>query len=502
MVDQWKVNTSYTLGTQVLYNGAIYTCQIAHTSQSDWTPDVTPALWITTSTITKPTPIPSYGYYINYNIGDKVVFKGSIFTCLVAHQVIDNGKTVLVYGLAENIWDPEVYTKSQILLWSSGGSYSLQTSTLVSAPTTIPYARNYTLGKNQYVTSAGSIYKANLALNIGPKGARLTLPQDVGYFTPGRAPVNIWSVVTVSSPSSTSSSTSSSSSSSTTTSTTTTTSTNRPVSVYHQTWSSPWQSDPSKLDFINLNSKITHLIFSFINPNCSYIKGSNSWSGSGVSFSSDFSVIKAGIALLKKNNPNIKVQFAVGGATYSFPSSTVIGSHLESIRDFIDDIGADGIDLDFEETDSSKFASILKFATNVFKSSSYILSVASWSVGCYGTGSYKNSLPSSAHTGMNLSGIQTYGNQLAYINLMSYDAGDTYSPTEAFDSVRSVYSGPIAMGFEVGTQGWGGHLLSQQELSSSIAHVKKDQKGGIMIWSLQKSNNSSTPTVAEILNSF
>ncbi|WP_164546680.1 carbohydrate-binding protein [Actinobaculum sp. 352] len=41
----WAVGTAYTTGTLVTYQGTVYRCVIAHTSQADWTPPAVPALW-------------------------------------------------------------------------------------------------------------------------------------------------------------------------------------------------------------------------------------------------------------------------------------------------------------------------------------------------------------------------------------------------------------------------------------------------------------------------
>jgi hypothetical protein len=41
----WKVRTAYKVGDLVSFNRKTYRCIEAHTSQSDWTPDATPALW-------------------------------------------------------------------------------------------------------------------------------------------------------------------------------------------------------------------------------------------------------------------------------------------------------------------------------------------------------------------------------------------------------------------------------------------------------------------------
>ena len=41
----WKSGTSYAADDRARYGGKLYRCVQAHTSQSDWTPDKTPALW-------------------------------------------------------------------------------------------------------------------------------------------------------------------------------------------------------------------------------------------------------------------------------------------------------------------------------------------------------------------------------------------------------------------------------------------------------------------------
>lgn len=41
----WETGVAYAVGDEVTYNGATYSCIQAHTSQSAWTPDVSPSLW-------------------------------------------------------------------------------------------------------------------------------------------------------------------------------------------------------------------------------------------------------------------------------------------------------------------------------------------------------------------------------------------------------------------------------------------------------------------------
>src|SRR5690242_19693615 len=45
-VPAWQNNTACKVGDLVTFNGQEYRCQIAHTSQADWTPDVAHSLWV------------------------------------------------------------------------------------------------------------------------------------------------------------------------------------------------------------------------------------------------------------------------------------------------------------------------------------------------------------------------------------------------------------------------------------------------------------------------
>ena len=45
LAKRWKVGEAVKVGDRRLYNDVLYKCRQAHTTQADWTPDVTPALW-------------------------------------------------------------------------------------------------------------------------------------------------------------------------------------------------------------------------------------------------------------------------------------------------------------------------------------------------------------------------------------------------------------------------------------------------------------------------
>ena len=69
----WQTDTAYTVGIRVRYGDKLYKCVQAHTSQADWTPDQTPALW---TEVAKPGEIPVWrqptGAQDAYMSGDKV----------------------------------------------------------------------------------------------------------------------------------------------------------------------------------------------------------------------------------------------------------------------------------------------------------------------------------------------------------------------------------------------------------------------------------------------
>lgn len=44
---EWKAGEAVEVGDRRYYMGAWYTCLQAHTTQADWTPDLTPSLWQT-----------------------------------------------------------------------------------------------------------------------------------------------------------------------------------------------------------------------------------------------------------------------------------------------------------------------------------------------------------------------------------------------------------------------------------------------------------------------
>ena len=86
LYDPWTVDEAVAVGDIRSYDGKLYKVVQAHTTQADWTPDATPALW---TEIAPPETedgeeiVPDFvqptGAHDAYNAGDKVLFEGKIY---------------------------------------------------------------------------------------------------------------------------------------------------------------------------------------------------------------------------------------------------------------------------------------------------------------------------------------------------------------------------------------------------------------------------------------
>ena len=79
----WVVGKAYAVSDRAQYNGTLYKCVQAHTSQADWTPEATPALWVVVSIEEYPEWVQPTGAHDAYNTGDKVSYKGKHYVCTI-----------------------------------------------------------------------------------------------------------------------------------------------------------------------------------------------------------------------------------------------------------------------------------------------------------------------------------------------------------------------------------------------------------------------------------
>ena len=83
----WRSETEYYAGDRVLHGGVLYKVLQAHTSQADWTPDITPALFVVVSLDEWPEFVQPTGAHDAYNKGDKVTFEGKHYISLMDANV-------------------------------------------------------------------------------------------------------------------------------------------------------------------------------------------------------------------------------------------------------------------------------------------------------------------------------------------------------------------------------------------------------------------------------
>lgn len=91
----WEESRAYTEDERVRYEGILYKCLQAHTSQAGWAPTAAPSLWAKVL-IPDANVIPEWEQPDStnaYMTGDKVMFNGQVY-----ESIIDN-----------NVWGPNVY---------------------------------------------------------------------------------------------------------------------------------------------------------------------------------------------------------------------------------------------------------------------------------------------------------------------------------------------------------------------------------------------------------
>ena len=84
---QWVTGHAYVVDERLQYNGVLYRVVQAHTSQADWTPDITPSLFVVVSLDEWPEFVQPTGAHDAYNKGDKVTFEGKHYISLIDGNV-------------------------------------------------------------------------------------------------------------------------------------------------------------------------------------------------------------------------------------------------------------------------------------------------------------------------------------------------------------------------------------------------------------------------------
>jgi hypothetical protein len=91
----WEVDHAYQTGDRVQYEGKLYKCLQAHSSQSDWTPDTAVSLWVEVAdpSVEFPEWKQPQGAHDAYQTGDKV----------------SHNEKRWISEADNNIWEPGVF---------------------------------------------------------------------------------------------------------------------------------------------------------------------------------------------------------------------------------------------------------------------------------------------------------------------------------------------------------------------------------------------------------
>ena len=84
---QWVTDHAYAVDERLQYKNVLYRVVQAHTSQADWTPDKTPALFVVVSLDEWPEFVQPTGAHDAYKKGDKVTFEGKHYISLIDANV-------------------------------------------------------------------------------------------------------------------------------------------------------------------------------------------------------------------------------------------------------------------------------------------------------------------------------------------------------------------------------------------------------------------------------
>lgn len=95
---KWNAGINVTAGDRYQYNGVLYRTVQSHTTQDDWTPDITPALWTVVSLDEWPEWRQPIGASDAYNKGDKVSHNDKHWES----------------NVDANVWEPGVYGWNEI----------------------------------------------------------------------------------------------------------------------------------------------------------------------------------------------------------------------------------------------------------------------------------------------------------------------------------------------------------------------------------------------------
>jgi hypothetical protein len=264
--------------------------------------------------------------------------------------------------------------------------------------------------------------------------------------------------------------------------------------VYDDSWNEPPVASPERSSVASLPDYIGVVDLAFAKPDLVY-PGGLDLSATGLEYRYSGQLLHGAIALLKARHPNTQVLLSIGGAVYNN------WDHLDehALMRLVKDLGADGVDLDFEPPDASCAADATQhmvcttdrlwgeFTTRIraVLPRPYIMTASVWSVGAFGEGVYRSAGPPSRYTGIMLAFLRSpQASQIDMLCINAYDAGPEFDPIRAFQAYRAVWPNMLAVGLEVQRTGGAGPFYSAGGAEALARVVAKDRLGAMMLYPL------------------
>jgi hypothetical protein len=159
----------------------------------------------------------------------------------------------------------------------------------------------------------------------------------------------------------------------------------------------------------------------------------------------------------------------------------------------MNDLGCDGIDIDWEPVNGVQSAQQLGPIINQTRNAlpNKLVTFAGFSTGCLQPNG-------DTYRGMCIPGLRSNGHQLDIINIMAYDAGKGFDVNACYDSYRQYFSKMLLVGLQVGKQGWGDAWLTMQDVDNTCRYItSKKNSDGVFVWAYFKQGPPSATEVCQ-----
>jgi len=265
--------------------------------------------------------------------------------------------------------------------------------------------------------------------------------------------------------------------------------------TFHESWRERPATGPYAASLAAVPGYVNLVALAFARPDMTY-RGDLDLSGTGLSYSFSGEILRGAVAELKRRNPRTRVLVSVG----ALDASRWRRLDEAAVARLVRDIGADGVDIDFEPADpgcrpgpSGRVACtsdaawidyVQRFRRVLPRP--YILSVDGWSVGAYGEGAFRDARPTgSRYTGEMLGLLRSPAARLVDLVIVcGYDVGPGFDPETAAAAYRAHWSGPLVLGVQTPFKGAGGPFYTLAETEALARRLHERFGAGMMVYSL------------------